>query len=349
MRGKELTTALNNTPIVDAASILGVRLLSPHGNRCPFSDHDDKNPSFQILPNGTYWICYGCDRRGGAIDFVKTYLGINFLEAKKILHDADVHPGRVFGSLQGKRRQKSLNKNIKAGSPLLDETPPDNDLYETFLNQNPLQTAGKLYLNSRMISDLTIHQNRIGQISNSNTKMSNLIDNYGFNRVQASGLLTKRSSVSNWRSAFSDNSILFPYLDQGKVVYFQSRLLNVEDKSQRWRNLTGRRHQLYNLDGLNSGAKKIGICEGVVDTLSAIELGYSAVGLMGVGASFTEENILSLIGKSVDILLDWDAQGENKSKQLLHELRSKGVAAVRMNLNDTSINDLNDFLVKARS
>ena len=103
------------------------------------------------------------------------------------------------------------------------------------------------------------------------------------------------------------------------------------------------------MDSLQENVSKIAICEGVIDTLSAIEIGYSAVGLIGAGATFTRNNILSLIGKNVDILLDWDEQGEVRSEKLVKELRSHGVAAVRKQIFNSSINDLNDFLVKERS
>ncbi len=39
--------------------------------RCPFQDHEDYNPSFQV--NKTGYKCYGCNRKGNYFQFLKDY------------------------------------------------------------------------------------------------------------------------------------------------------------------------------------------------------------------------------------------------------------------------------------
>ena len=85
---REDTAALNQITIQEVGNLLGLR-LPRHGTiRCPFPDHEDKTPSFELKRSGTYWICYGCQRRGGSIDFVKSYFCIGFMEAKAWLADS---------------------------------------------------------------------------------------------------------------------------------------------------------------------------------------------------------------------------------------------------------------------
>ena len=38
-----------------------------HAGRCPYPDHEDKNPSFYVYPEGRYF-CYGCGRHADVVD-----------------------------------------------------------------------------------------------------------------------------------------------------------------------------------------------------------------------------------------------------------------------------------------
>jgi DNA primase len=53
--------------------------LAPSGSamkgRCPYSDHDDENPSFYAYPDGRFH-CYGCGRHGDVVDLWATLKGL---------------------------------------------------------------------------------------------------------------------------------------------------------------------------------------------------------------------------------------------------------------------------------
>ena len=46
---------------------------------CPF--HDEKTPSFNVVPNKQFYHCFGCGAHGDVIDFVVDYAGVSFKEA----------------------------------------------------------------------------------------------------------------------------------------------------------------------------------------------------------------------------------------------------------------------------
>lgn len=50
----------------------GARISAPSDPQklmhCPLPGHDDNSPSFRIFSRG--WVCFGCGRRGGALDLV---------------------------------------------------------------------------------------------------------------------------------------------------------------------------------------------------------------------------------------------------------------------------------------
>jgi hypothetical protein len=50
---------------------------------CPF--HDDRNPSLSIDPVKNEWHCFGCDRKGDVIEWVKCAEGVSFHRALELL------------------------------------------------------------------------------------------------------------------------------------------------------------------------------------------------------------------------------------------------------------------------
>ncbi len=51
--------------------------------RCPFPDHEDKNPSFSVYKSdgALKFKCFGCNRQGDAIELIKQIEGVDFKEA----------------------------------------------------------------------------------------------------------------------------------------------------------------------------------------------------------------------------------------------------------------------------
>jgi len=301
MNFKESTDALNKTAIQQVAGWLGVTLPKIGSTRCPFSDHDDKNPSFEIKSSGTRWICYGCNRNGGSIDFVKEYNGIDFLAAKQWLES------QVYNIRSATRTVKKSAKSPNEEPAQSDEAQDNgrhSDIYAFLLTLCPLMESGKDYLLSRGVSAETMKAFKIAQMP-SQTILTKLLEKFGYDRTHAAGLLTKKSTVDSPRIIFPRSSIIFPFLEDGKPLYLQARLLTGAEQYGKWRNLNFHTRRIYNVDAITQNSKQpFAICEGVIDTLSAIELKYDAVGMMGVSAKFTPDQIRALRKKEVEILLD---------------------------------------------
>ncbi len=348
MNMKEQTAELNRIPIEEVGRYLGLDLPANGSVRCPFPDHDDKSPSFEIKRNGLYWKCYGCNASGGSIDLVKHMLRISFLDARRWLLERTSNSYLTTQSRSFKQSFPTAGSK-KIDRPVSPESVPDFELYAKFLELCPIQPKGRNYLSSRCISNSTIEHFQIGQVSNSGA-INEIARAFGFDRTSAAGLLTKRSTAQRYHPIFPSNSLLFPYLTDAGIVYFQSRSIDDSATGSRWRNLNHRRRRLFNESILDdSSVKSVAICEGVMDTLSACELNMQAVGLIGVSAKLTREQKLKLkTKKSVQILLDWDEKGEERSNQLMLELQRFGISAVRKVKPSLEINDLNDYLRKKR-
>ena len=341
---RELSDELNRTPIQTVASWVGVRLPLRGTSRCPFPDHPDKDPSFEIRPSGVWWVCYGCGRSGGSIDFVQTYQQCNFTSARDWLA---TRAGLKTSPVKARRSVSAQVPKVVRVPQESVEKPVDIEIYSDFLSWCPIQLSGKTYLNSRGISDQTISACRSGQIGKGQDTIKRLIQKYDFERVANSGLLSKASSKAEARCIFPDESVLFPYFDGDCIVYFQSRNFEGATKDNKWRNLNHRRRRTFKIQA-ETPSRPLAICEGVVDALSAFELQYDGWGLIGVSAELDADEIKLLRGREVHILLDWDAAGENRAKSLQSQLRTGGVSSVRKGQPMPFVKDLNDYLMKKR-
>ena len=61
--------------------------LTPKGGSfwgcCPF--HNEKTPSFHVLPDKQFYHCFGCKKGGGVINFIMEIEGLSFPEAVEFL------------------------------------------------------------------------------------------------------------------------------------------------------------------------------------------------------------------------------------------------------------------------
>ncbi|WP_417271469.1 CHC2 zinc finger domain-containing protein [Celeribacter sp.] len=343
---KESTAALNRLTLKTVGSFLGIQLPAKGMVQCPLPNHDDGTPSFEIRHEGRRWVCYACNLSGGAIDFVMAYHNTEFMVAKTWLMD------KCGYAIGGNKRHPSGTKSTKVKprpQPIekyaeVHEFPPDKELYQELLARAPLRKTGLEYLQGRGISNQIINRFSIGQMP-STSVVHELVKEFGFERVETSGLLTKNSTPNWFRSIFPQDAVLFPYIEGGEITYFQSRGLTDTDKSNRWRNLNHRRMRIYNVDTLRDSAiNRIAICEGVLDAISSTQLGCEAIGFIGASAPFSGRDMISLRGKQVEILLDWDNAGENRAAALRKDLNRFGVSATRRFAPRSGAKDVNDYL-----
>jgi DNA primase len=88
---------------------------------CPFPGHEDGTPSFNVYTKTQRYMCYGCDRGGDVIDFVRAMSGCSFLQACERLlgnglSNGETHvpvkqqppPSREHGDLQRADQQEVL-------------------------------------------------------------------------------------------------------------------------------------------------------------------------------------------------------------------------------------------------
>ncbi|OWX99272.1 hypothetical protein B6V75_18300 [Thioclava sp. F1Mire-8] len=338
---RDQTRHLNSISVQEVASYLGVDLPKKGSSHCPFPDHDDANPSFNIFEDGRRWKCYGCDRHGGSIDFVKHFRNLSFLEAKKWLwQKAYTEPPA---------RQKfatSCPKPIKSFALKAPAT-PDPQILGTLYGSLRLTESVKKYMSNRAFSEKTILESGVVEFSPPQGVLKELIENFGFDNVYKCGLLTKRSSPADAQFVFPYGAAVFPFFEKGSIVSFQARVFGNISRQGKWRNLNGVRPFKYNMDALGAlRTDALHVCEGVMDTLSALQLGLRAVGLLGTSMNFSNEELSLFSRETVKIMTDWDDAGEKKAEKLKVELKARGIHAVRVKRPSVTAIDLNEYLIE---
>lgn len=341
MRGKYSDLdRLRRIPLHQVGRALGLVLPKSGTARCPFPDHEDRNPSFYLDARENRWCCFGCGRRGSVLDLVMAARGLDFSDAVRWLTDLAGGPASNAGIIKAPPVEDDPR-------PIIAEDPPDVDVYDMLLSASPLAASGVSYLARRGISQSTMTAFRIGQIADNRAIARHLITRFGYERVAAANLLSLRATPDTPSLTFRSDQILIPFFENGRCVYFQSRACSDETQN-RWLNLR-RRHRLFNVDILRDPeVRKIAICEGVTDSLSAFELGLSPLGLVGASAALPADRARQLRGRQVEIFADNDARGVQLAKRLQTQLSKIGVVATRRAL-PSGFKDLNEFLRAKKS
>lgn len=78
--------------------------------RCPFPDHDDRTPSFMVDPERQSFICFGCNRKGDVIEFVRQLHGLSFPDALKFL---GIKPGKPAKFDRGDEIEQQLVSSFR--------------------------------------------------------------------------------------------------------------------------------------------------------------------------------------------------------------------------------------------
>lgn len=163
---REDTKVLNGLTIKTVGSLLGINLPARGMAHCPFPDHEDRTPSFEVRRDGLRWTCYGCQRNGGAIDLVMAFHGTNFIQAKNWLAETSSIKGSRVRERTPQARRRNFATSDQSALKRTDgtETQPDHVIYSALLNRAQLGETGARYLRSRGFSDEIVRRFAVGQM-----------------------------------------------------------------------------------------------------------------------------------------------------------------------------------------
>src|SRR5215217_2878773 len=128
---------------------------------CPYSDHQEKTPSFSVSPDRGFYYCFGCQRGGDAIKLVTDLKNLSFGDAVSYLAERSgvelQFEGSASDSEAARRRslrRRTIHKALAAAAVY----------YHKYLlgSRSPQAEHARDYLRGRGIEISTIEEFRLG-------------------------------------------------------------------------------------------------------------------------------------------------------------------------------------------
>ena len=282
---------------------------------CPF--HNEKTPSFHVLPDKQFYHCFGCKKGGGVINFIMDIENLSFPDAVRFLAkraNMEVPAEERDGSEQLRRRILELNRDAA------------RFYYETL--QGDDGAAVRAYLDKRQIRRSIAVRFGMGAAPDSWDALLRAMTAKGYTKTE---LISAGLAVQNKNGRIYDkfrNRLMLPVVDvRGDVVGFGSRVL---DKSEpKYMNtpetaVYSKRRVIY---GLNLARKtkrpNIILCEGNLDVVTLHQAGFdNAVASMGTALTQEQLRLLSRYTKELVLCYDNDNAGQQATQRALDLLNN---------------------------
>ena len=317
---------------VDMVEVVGARTdLRRVGQRftglCPF--HDERTPSFGVMPEKGLYHCFGCGESGDAIKFVRETEGLDFVGALEVLAERyNVELKRDEEDPEAERRRMRRERLLK----LVDRAA---SYYERVLWDSPEAEAARAYLRERELGEEVLREFRIGFSPGAWDRLVQGAqrDGFGAEELVAAGL-AQRSRTGGLIDRFRGR-IMFPLIDpRGKPLGFGARKMADEEQGPKYLNtseneLYHKGRQLFGIDRARGPAGKAGriiAVEGYTDVLALAQAGVrETVAIMGTAV--TPEQLIQLghAAPSIYFALDADAAGQEAMSRAARVADERGL------------------------
>ncbi len=282
--------------------------------RCPF--HEEKTPSFHVVPDKQFYHCFGCQASGTALTFLMEYDGLEFVEAVETL-----------ARLAGVEVPREADRGGPSGgdqSRLYDVLARAERFYRSRLKTS---SAAVAYLKARGLTGVVARDFAIGYAPD------------GWHTIQeafsadkevreadllAAGLLT-RNEKGNVYDRFRDR-IMFPIRDtRGRVIGFGGRVMGDADGPKYLNSpetpVFHKGRELYGLFEARNALRRIDqliVVEGYMDVVALSQAGV-ANAVASLGTSATAEHFQKLYRYCEEVVccFDGDAAGRRAAWKAL--------------------------------
>jgi len=283
---------------------------------CPF--HNEKTPSFSVVPEKQIYKCFGCGEGGNIFSFVMKTKKVNYVDAIKYLAEKVNIVVEEKDGLVKNANDKIYKINVEAA----------RYFYSNLQNNK----RAKDYLMNRKMSETIIRKFGVGYSLDSWKSLYNymLRKNYTELDMLNAGLIIK-----NEKGAVYDrfrNRIIFPVFDsRGKVIGFGGRVLDESKPKYLNSPETSLFKKGINLYGLNFVLKRGDIpyllmVEGYMDCISLHQFGVdTAVASLGTALTVNQAKLIKKYTNKVIISYDADLAGQTATLRGLEILRKEGL------------------------
>ena len=290
---------------------------------CPF--HNERTPSFHVVPDRGMYHCFGCGKGGGVVNFVMEMEKLTFVEAVESL------------------AKKSGVEVIYEGGRLPSDMPRDttkDDLIELYgrvagsfhylLTSTAQGEKALKYLESRKVSREIIERFKLGYSPADRRWLHEFLVKKGYSPefLEKSGLFSKKYP----ETAFFSNRLMFPINNRkGQVVAFGGRIL--EGEGPKYLN-SGDLPQYKKGETLFAfdfalpeirQTKSVIFCEGYMDVLAWHQAGVlRAVAPLGTAFTPDQAKLVRSFAETVYLCFDSDQAGQTATYKAILLCRQAG-------------------------
>ena len=295
---------------------------------CPF--HSEKTPSFRVTPSKQMFYCFGCQKGGGAVQFLMQIENLTFVDAVKKLGAecgvavADEH---MQDDKAEKKRKAMLSANKEAARFFYSCLSKDTGL------------AARQYLKSRQLLPELIKKFGIGFAPDTWDSLKKHLLSKGFSEqlLVEAGLLSRTERGSTYDKF--RNRVMFPIMDiTGNVIGFGGRVL--DDSKPKYLNTADtpvfdKSANLYALNySKNDKSGQVIVVEGYMDVVTLYQYGIErAVASLGTALTSRQARLLKRYAKEVVLCYDGDGAGVKAAHRAIGLLREAEVKAKIVTLN----------------
>ena len=293
---------------------------------CPF--HNEKTPSFHVVPSRGIYKCFGCGKSGTAVGFLMEYEKLSYTEALRYLakkynieiKEEDETPEQIAA------RQHS--ESLMAVSEFA------RQFFCNQLQDGEGRAVGYRYYRNRGISDATIEQWSLGWAPSGKATFVEAARAAGYKDeyLLDAGLAIKTEDgtlIDKFRER-----VMFPiHSVSGRVIAFSGRTLKAENQAKY---VNSPETEIYikskNLLGVYFAKSEIAkkdrciLVEGNVDVVMMHQMGIRNV-VASCGTSLTEEQIrlIKRFTENITIMYDGDSAGLHAAVRAISLILKEGM------------------------
>lgn len=303
----------------DLVSLIGEQIaLRKVGQRyvglCPF--HQEKTPSFNVNPVMGYFMCFGCQKSGDAITWVREIEHLDFVDAVERLAARANIQLRYDDRSQAKDRSRQGRLREVVGAAI--------DFYHRLLLESPEGGTARKYLRSRGFDGDAARKFLLGWSPDDWDKLSRwLQQEKKFSRDDITGAGLAFVNKANRLQDQFRARLMFPIHDaRGEPAGFGGRSLT--DDGPKYKNspetpIYQKSRLLYGLHWAKESivAKTdVIICEGYTDVMAyALAGAPNAIATCGTALADDHVRALKNLTRNVTLAYDTDAAGQSAAEQ----------------------------------
>lgn len=290
--------------------------LKRRGNRywgcCPF--HNEKTPSFSVVPQQGFFYCFGCHAGGNLFKFISLIENVSYYEAIKLqaqrLNIPIPTAQKSANELEQEQQRNALFKiHEMAGS-----------FFHNCLTRTALGETGRAYFATRQINSDIITKFKLGFAPNLWDKLFTSFTkrNIAKELLAKAGLVTIKDSGKTY-DRFR-NRIIIPIMNEhGQICGFGGRIINPND-SPKYLNspetlIFNKRYLLFGLDQAQKSIKKYNytiVVEGYMDAIALHSHNITNT-VASLGTAFTAQQCRKLLRYSPNIYFCYDSDNAGQA------------------------------------